>query len=132
MKIIAITLLMAMSSFIANAQSARSTRLSNGTTVINTTELCKARGFKSYTPLEVHIKAGRIIKITALPNKETPEYFKIACNAVLKPYEGMKVSKAKTRAKQIKIDGTTGATFSSKALQQNVKAALDYYNKQKK
>jgi len=30
-----------------------------------------------------------------------------------------------------KIDGCTGATMSTKALQQNIKAALEYYKKKK-
>lgn len=106
-------------------------KLDKNTYVVNTTELCKARGYKSYTPLEVHIRNGKVIDIVALPNRETPKYFHIAKTALFAQYKDKKVAKALAQAKQPKVDGCTGATLSAKALQQNIKAALDYYNKNK-
>ena len=32
----------------------------DGTYVVNTTTLCKTRGYKGTTPLEVHIKNGKV------------------------------------------------------------------------
>ncbi len=103
----------------------------DGTYVINTTTLCQAKGYKSTTPMEVHIKKGKVVKVVSLPNKESKGYYaKVEKNLVSK-FAGSKVSKAKKLATQAKVDGCTGATYSTKAVQQNVKAALDYYQKHK-
>lgn len=107
------------------------TKKSDGTYVVNTTELCRVRGFKGYTPLEVHIKSNKVVKIVALENRETPKYYQKVLKALEAMYVGSKVSKAAEAAKKPKVDGTTGATFSSKAVQQNVKAALAYYKAHK-
>lgn len=106
-------------------------KTADGTYIVNTTTLCKARGFKAQTPLEVHIKHDKVVNIVALRNKETPKYFAIAINAVSKTLKGKKVAKALSTADGPAIDGTTGATFSTKALQMNVKEALKYYKKHK-
>lgn len=106
------------------------TKQSDGTYVVNTTSLCKARGYKSVTPVEVHIKSGKVVKVAPLPNHETPKYFKIVRTKYLPQYDNLKLSKAKKLATGT-IDGCTGATFSAKAVQQNIRMALDYYNKKK-
>ncbi len=103
----------------------------DGTYVVNTTTLCKAKGYKGATPLEVHIKGGKVVKVVSLPNHETKSYYaKVEKNLVSK-FAGQKLSKANKLATQQKVDGCTGATYSTKAVQQNVKAALDYYKKHK-
>lgn len=105
---------------------------SDGTYVVNTTTLCKAKGFKGTTPVEVHIKDGKVVKVVSLPNAETKKYYaKVEKNLVGK-FAGQKVAKAKKLAEQPKVDGCTGATYSTKAVQQNVAAALEYYQKHKK
>lgn len=103
----------------------------DGTYVVNTKTLCKARGYKSTTPLEVHIKSGKVVKVVALPNQETRSYFAKVKKNLLPKFEGTKVAKAEKLADKAKVDGCTGATFSTQAVQKNVKAALDYYNKNK-
>lgn len=103
----------------------------DGTYVVNTTTLCKAKGYKGTTPLEVHIKGGKVVKVVSLPNHETKNYYaKVEKNLVSK-FAGQKLSKANKLATQQKVDGCTGATYSTKAVQQNVQAALDYYKKHK-
>jgi len=103
----------------------------DGTYVVNTTTLCKAKGYKGATPLEVHIKGGKVVKVVSLPNQETKNYYaKVEKNLVSK-FAGQKLSKANKLATQQKVDGCTGATYSTKAVQQNVQAALDYYKKHK-
>ena len=42
-------------------------------------------------------------------------------------WDGMKVADAK----KAQVDGRTGATFSSDAVKENVKLALEYYEKNK-
>ena len=50
--------------------------LDDGTVVINTTYLAKdVKGFGGAVPLEIYIKKGRIVKVEALPNSETPDFF---------------------------------------------------------
>ena len=103
----------------------------DGTYVVNTMTLCKAKGYKGATPLEVHIKGGKVVKVVSLPNHETKSYYaKVEKNLVSK-FAGQKVAKASKLATQQKVDGCTGATYSTKAVQQNVQAALDYYKKHK-
>ena len=48
---------------------------SDGTYVVNTTTLCKAKGFKGTTPVEVHIKDGKVVKVVSLSNAETKKYY---------------------------------------------------------
>lgn len=103
-------------------------KLDDGTCVVNTTEICKARGYKSYTPVEVHIKKGKVVKVVPLSNKETPKYFKMVMKNLLPQYADLKVAKAKKLASGA-VDGCTGATMSAKAVQQNIKMALEYYSK---
>lgn len=93
-------------------------------TVVNTTTLAKdVRGFKGETPVKIYIKKGKVVKIVALKNRETPQFFSKA-KAVLAKFEGLRTSKAA----KMKVDGVSGATYSSKALVQNVQAGLKYYN----
>ncbi len=95
----------------------------DGATVVNTTTLAKdVKGFKGQTPVKIYIKKGKVVKIEALKNRETPQFFGKA-KVVLAKFEGLRVSKAA----KLKVDGVTGATYSSKALVQNVQAGLKYY-----
>lgn len=96
----------------------------DGVTVVNTTTLAKdVRGFKGETPVKIYIKKGKVVKVVALKNRETPQFFSKA-KAVLAKFEGLRTSKAA----KMKVDGVSGATYSSKALVQNVQAGLKYYN----
>ncbi len=97
------------------------------TTVVNTQKLgAKVRGFKGQTPVKIYIKKNKIVKVEALGNRETPKYFAKA-KTILSQYEGMPVKKAV----KAEVDGVTGATFSCKALKENVKLGLEYYQKNK-
>lgn len=97
------------------------------TTVVNTTTLgSDVRGFKGTTPVLIHIEKNKVVKVEALPNKETPRFFARA-KALLQQFEGLTVSKAR----KAKVDGVSGATFSSDALKKNVKLGLEYYQKKK-
>ena len=112
----------------AGQQPEAMTKQADGTYVINTTTLCKSTGYMGKTPLEVRIKNNKIVKVVPLRNQETPKYFGMVKKNLLPKYEGMKVGKvAKSQ-----VDGVTGATFSSKAVNANVKVAAEYYLKHKK
>ncbi len=100
---------------------------SNGVYVVNTTKLAAdVKGFKGATPLKIYIKSNKIQKIEALPNKETPKYFKML-DPMLAKWNNMPVKKVATT----KVDGITGATFSSDAVRENVKRGVAYYLKHK-
>ena len=100
----------------------------DGMTVINTTTIGKGvEGYNGPTPLKIYIKKNRVEKIEALKNQETPKYFIKVKNNLLKKWDGLKVKEAKN----LKVDGVTGATYSSEAVIQNVKLGLDYYQNNK-
>lgn len=101
------------------------------TYIVNTTTLCHKKGYKSTTPVEVHIQNGKVIKVVALPNKESKGYFKIILQKLLPLYNDIKVGKAEKLSTQQQVDAYTGATFSGNAVQANIKAALDYYKAHK-
>lgn len=102
-------------------------RQADGTYVVNTTTLCRTRGYVGTTPLEVYIRKNRVVKVVALPNRESPKYFAKVKSQLLSAWNGKKVGKAR----KLEVDAVTGATFSSKAVMANVKAALEYYKMHK-
>ena len=100
----------------------------NGVYVVNTTEIAKdVEGYNGPTPLKVFIKGGKIEKIEYLSNDETPKYWNAVKKQMQNAWDGMKV----TDALKAQVDGRTGATFSSDAVKENVKLALEYYEKNK-
>lgn len=104
------------------------TKLPDGTYVVNTTTLAKdVRGFRGNTPLNIYIKAGKVVKVEALANQETPNFFSKVKQGLLQKWNGMKVTKASNTT----VDGVTGATFSSKAVKENVKRGVKYYTTHK-
>lgn len=102
------------------------TKLKDGTYVVNTTTLASnVRGYLGATPLEVYIKKNKVVKVVALPNKETPKIFAKVKSGMLPKYAGKKTSAVSA------VDGVTGATYSSKAVKANVEAAVKYYKAHK-
>ena len=99
----------------------------NGIAIVNTSSIVKARGLNSKTPIKIYIKGNKITKIESLPNQETPAVFASA-ERLLKKFIGKSVDEAST----MKVDGVSGATYSSKALIHNVKVGLKYYKENKK
>ena len=98
----------------------------NGITVINTTSLGKdVQGYLGATPLKIYIQKNKVVKIEALKNQETPKYFIKVKKHLLDKWNGVKVKDAK----KMKVDAVTGATYSSKAVIENVQLGLDYYSK---
>lgn len=95
---------------------------SKGVTTIVTTDLCNVKGFAGTVPLKITVKKGKITEIVPLPNKETPSYFEKVISVVLPKWIGVPVNKVVGT----KVDAATGATFSSKAFNENVKAAAQY------
>ena len=92
------------------------------TLVVNTTELCKdVIGYDGPTPLKITIVKGVVAKVEALPNTETPRFFdQVVESGLLKAVVGKKVSEAAT----MPLDAVTGATYSSQAVIENLRAGL--------
>ena len=94
-------------------------------TIINTTSLATdIEGYVGTTPVKVYIQAGKVLKVEALENEETPKYFDMVVKGLLKKWNGKPV---KTAEKQ-KVDVVTGATVSSEAVIENVRRGIAYYN----
>lgn len=99
-----------------------------GLYIVDTTELGKdVIGYEGPTPLKVYIRKNKVEKIEFLQNDETPKYWLAASKHLQNAWDGKTVKEAKA----MKVDGRTGATFSSDAIKENVKRALDYYEKNK-
>lgn len=96
----------------------------DGTLIINTKELGKdIIGYAGTTPVEIMIKNGVIEKVVPLANQETPEFFGAVRNSdILESFDG----KTLQEAAQVKIDGVSGATYSSKAVIENMKAGVAF------
>lgn len=100
----------------------------DGTYVVNTTTLAAdVKGYIESTPVEVYIKKNKIVKVVMLKNQETPKYNARVKKQMVPLYENQKITKKST----VEVDGVTGATFTSNAVKENVKRALEYYWKHK-
>ncbi|NLZ20191.1 MAG: FMN-binding protein [Bacteroidales bacterium] len=90
--------------------------------VVNTTKSGKSvMGFAGTTPVEITVTDGRIEKIVALPNKETPAYFKQVQDS---PIFTKLLGKTVKEASEVQLDAVSGATFSSKAVIENIRLGL--------
>ena len=126
----AVALLLSASSLSVHADNVM-TKTNDGTYIVRTNTICKARGYRKTTPVEVHIKNGKVVKVTALKNEETVPYFSRVKQFLLPLYNGLKLTKAKKLTERTDIDGCTGATFSTRAVQKNIHAAIEYYERHK-
>ena len=100
----------------------------DGTYVVNTTTLANdVEGYASPTPVEVYIKNNKIVKVVPLKTQEGPKYVAKVKKEMLPKYESMNVKKGTVGD----VDAVTGATFTSKAIQENVRRAVEYYKKHK-
>ena len=100
----------------------------DGTYVVNSTTLAQdVEGYAGTTPVEVYIKKNKIVKVEALKSQETPKYNAKVKKQMLPLYEGMNVKSGKVQD----VDAVTGATFTSKAMHENISRAVDYYHKNK-
>lgn len=96
----------------------------DGTVIVNTSEICKdIMGYGGKTPVEIYIKSGKIEKVVALKNQETPEFFGAIKNSyLLESLDG----KTLAEASQTPIDGVSGATYSSKSIIANMRGGVAY------
>lgn len=125
---IVMTLLLMTAFVTADAQQVMC-KEKDGTYVVNTTTLANdVDGYAGPTPVEVYIKKNKIVKVVPLKTMDGPKYVAKVKNGMLTKYEGMKIEK---KAPLPKVDGVTGATFTSDAMRQNIERAIEYYQKHK-
>lgn len=92
--------------------------------VINTSGIGdKILGYGGTVPVEIYVTSGRIDSIKALPNNETADVFRrLYDEGLMKAWNGHTLKEAAT----LKVDGISGATYSSDAVIGNVRAGADY------
>lgn len=92
--------------------------------IINTTDIGKdIIGYGGQTPVEITVTNGVISKITPLSNQETPEFFGAVRNSdMFETFDGLTLEEAANTP----IHGVSGATYTSKALIENIKAGIAY------
>lgn len=102
--------------------------LADGTIVVNTTGLAKdISGFGGPVPLEIYIRDGKVSKVVALKNSESPDFFNHA-SSLLTRWNGKSIDEAA----KMKVDGVSGATFSSRGIIGNMQRGLQYAAKNAK
>ena len=100
----------------------------DGATVVNTTTICKdVEGYAGPVPVKIYIKKNKVEKVEVLKNDEGPKYMNAVKKKLLDAWNGLTVKEASKK----QVDAVTGATFTSKALVENVQKGLDYYQKNK-
>ena len=90
--------------------------------VVNTEQLGKeVMGYAGTTPVEITVTDGKIEKIVALPNSETPGFFqRVQESPIFTALNGKTVKEAS----EVKLDAVSGATYSSKAVIENIRLGL--------
>lgn len=123
-----ITLLLIAAFITAEAQQVMR-KEKDGTYIVNTTTIANdVEGYAGPTPVEVYIKKNKIVKVVPLKTMDGPKYVAKVKNQMLTKYEGMKIEKKNPLPK---VDGVTGATFTSDAMREHINRAIAYYQKHK-
>lgn len=127
MKKTLLSVLLAVAFVTASAQDVMR-KEKDGTYVVNTTTLAQdVEGYNGPTPVEVYIRKNKIVKVVPLKSQEGPKYVAKVKKDMLPKYEQMNVKKGTVQD----VDAVTGATFTSKAVQENIRRAVAYYKKHK-
>lgn len=122
--IIAVIMLLVAGTASLDARTKKKASNSKASTsqVIYTGEIAKkVIGYNGPVPLNITVKNGVIENIEVLDNQESPGYLKRATAKVLPQYIGKTVAEAK----KLDADIATGATYTSKAIIQNIQMGLD-------
>lgn len=92
--------------------------------VINTTVPGKdITGYGGPVPLEIYVTDGRIDSVRALPNSETPGFFaRLETAGLTHAWDGLTLDEAAA----LNVDAVSGATYSSRAYIDNVRAGVAY------
>lgn len=127
MKKTLLSVLLAVAFVTASAQDVMR-KEKDGTYIVNTTTLAQdVEGYNGPTPVEVYIRKNKIVKVVPLKSQEGPKYVAKVKKDMLPKYEQMNVKKGTVQD----VDAVTGATFTSQAVQENIRRAVAYYKKHK-
>ena len=85
------------------------------------------RGYNRDTPVKIYLLKDIIVKVEAMTNRETREYFAPVKEKLMHVWNGLTVKEAKAK----KVDVITEATVSSRAIIETVQRGLEYYEKNK-
>ncbi|MBR5076646.1 MAG: FMN-binding protein [Bacteroidales bacterium] len=90
--------------------------------VVNTEKLGKeVMGYAGTTPVQITVTDGKIEKVEALPNSETPGFFqRVLDSPIFTALNGKTIKEAS----EVKLDAVSGATYSSKAVIENIRLGL--------
>lgn len=80
-------------------------------------------GYEDVTPLKIFILKDRIVKIEALPNLETPQYFRLVKMEHFPKFIGMNIRKTSPSS----IDTVSGASWTADAVTENINRGVEYY-----
>lgn len=94
----------------------------SGTVVYSRKLAPDVAGFAGPVPLYVRLDAeGRVVKIVAGPNSETPDFFRrVERNGLLQAWDGLTAAQAADKS----VDAVSGATYSSRAVIDNAHAVF--------
>lgn len=80
-------------------------------------------GYGGPVPLRIYITAGRIDSVSALPNSETPSFFRrLAAADLPQAWDGLSLQEAAA----LDVDAVSGATYSSTAYIANLRTGVNY------
>ncbi len=96
----------------------------DGTRVVSSQTLAKdIVGFAGRTPITLYVKGDVIQRVEAQENDETPSFFrKVTQSGLLQSWDNLTLGDAAN----LKVDMVSGATYSSKAIVDNVHRAIAY------
>ncbi len=94
-----------------------------GTVLLSSPYSDGINGFNGPTPLQIALDDhGKIIEVRVLDNNETPNFLKRVTDAgFLDSWNGLTVEEALNK----EVDAVSGATYSSKGIQNSLKARLE-------
>ncbi len=112
-----------------NPDSTEIYRLSGDTVFVNSVRLGRdIKGYRDVTPVEVAVVRGKVESVRLLNNHESRGYIrKVSAAGLFDAWNGLSVAEAA----ELKVDAVSGATFSSTAILENVRLALNYCETQK-
>lgn len=107
-----------------SAQTSTVQVLPDGTRVFSSEVLAKdVIGYAGPTPVRVFLKDGRVVKVEAMKNNETPSFNrKVVNTGLLESWNGLSIGDALEH----RVDAVSGATYTSVSFITNVKKTLEH------
>ncbi|MCC8057793.1 4Fe-4S binding protein [Cloacibacillus sp.] len=95
----------------------------DGSRLISTEELAKdVLGFGGNVPLHIYMREGRVVRVEALDNYETPPFFAQVARDILPAWNGLTADEALKK----EVAAVSGATISSRAVIENFRRGMEY------